>query len=476
MEDIVKLSIKELSGKLDKKELSSKEVVSAYFEVIDKKEKDVGAFLDIYKEESLKAAESFDSKNGKRKSVFDGVPVAIKDNMNITGKKTTCASKILENYTAPYNATVVEKLKNVGAIIVGKTNLDEFAMGSSCENSALKVTKNPRDLSTVPGGSSGGSAAVVAADMVPVSLGSDTGGSIRQPASFCGVVGFKPTYGRISRYGLVAFASSLDQIGPFGRTVEDAAYLYEIVSGRDSHDSTSADLDPDSVVSTLNDSIKGKTVGVIKELMGEGIDKDVQKELQDAIKVYEKLGANIKEVSLPSFKHALAAYYIIATAEASSNLARYDGVKYGFREKADELLDMYKETRDKGFGAEVKRRIILGTYVLSSGYYDAFYLKAQKVRNLIRQNYDEAFETCDVLLSVTSPTKAFKFGEKMADPLAMYLSDIATIPVNLGGNPAVSFPSKPIEKDLPVGIQLAGKLFDEKSILNFANVYERNLG
>ncbi|MFA4967949.1 MAG: Asp-tRNA(Asn)/Glu-tRNA(Gln) amidotransferase subunit GatA, partial [Candidatus Margulisiibacteriota bacterium] len=381
---------------------------------------------------------------------------------------------ILENYIAPYDATVVSKLKRAGAVIVGKTNMDEFAMGSSTENSAIHLTSNPWNLKAVPGGSSGGSAAAVAADEAILATGSDTGGSIRQPASFCGVVGLKPTYGRISRYGLVAFASSLDQIGPLAKDTTDAAILLGMMAGFDKKDSTSVDLPVPDYKKALVNNVKELRIGIIKELMGDGIAEDVKSALKKAIKKYEELGAKIEEVSLPSFEYAVSTYYLIAPAEASSNLARFDGVKFGHRSKnAPDLITMYMNTKQEGFGPEVKRRIMIGTYALSAGYYDAYYLKALKVRTLIKQDFEKAFEKCDVLVSPTSPTVAFNIGEKANDPLAMYLSDIATIPINLAGVPAISLPCG-MSNGLPIGMQLIGKIFDEETLLRTAYTYEQN--
>ena len=393
--------------------------------------------------------------------------------MCMTGVRTTCASKILENYLPPYTATVVEKLSEAGALFTGKLNLDEFAMGSSTENSAYQKTANPWNLKTVPGGSSGGSAAAVAADECILALGSDTGGSIRQPASFCGVVGLKPTYGRVSRYGLVAFASSLDQIGPLTKDVKDAALTLNVIAGVDHRDSTSARLSVPDYTAGLNGELGIKRVGVVKELLGKGMDPDVVKAIKDALKVFERLGAEIVEVSMPTSEFALATYYLVATAEASSNLERYDGVKYGHRStNSPDLLSMYYNTRAEGFGPEVKRRIMLGTYALSAGYYDAYYLKALKVRTLIRQDYEKAFSKCDLIVSPTSPTVAFEFGEKTADPLSMYLSDIATIPINLAGLPALSMPCG-FSNNLPIGLQLIANPFEEEKLLKAAYAYEQ---
>lgn len=462
----------ELHALLKTKEISSAQLTEAIFAQIEKTEPKIQAFITLTKEEALKQARATD-QNGIT-SPLSGIPIAVKDNMCTKGIRTTCASKILANYLPPYDATVVTKLREVGAVVVGKTNLDEFAMGSSTENSGLHPTHNPWDLKTAPGGSSGGSAAAVAAGECILATGSDTGGSIRQPAAFCGVVGMKPTYGRVSRYGLVAFASSLDQIGPLTKDVTDAALFMNVLAGYDPKDSTSVNQPVPDYQKSLTNNVRGLKLGYIKELFGGGINQDVKEAAQKALQKYEALGAKLIEVSMPSFEYAVATYYLIAPAEASSNLARYDGVKFGHRTKdAKDLLTMYYETRREGFGSEVKRRIMLGTYALSAGYYDAYYLKALKVRTLIKRDYEKAFETCDLLLSPTTPTSAFKMGEKTADPLAMYLSDIATIPVNLAGLPAISIPCG-FSNGLPVGLQITGKAFDEETILRAAFTYEQN--
>lgn len=466
-----KLAAHELADKLRSKEIGCVELINDIYGRIDAVEGKISAFNCLTKETALKKAKELDDKgfNGE----LSGVPIAVKDNICTDGIKTTCSSKILKDFIPPYNATVVELLQNEGMIPVGKTNLDEFAMGSSTENSAFKTTKNPWDIQRVPGGSSGGSAAAVAADEAPLALGSDTGGSIRQPASFCGVVGLKPTYGRVSRYGLIAFASSLDQIGPLTKDVTDAALLMNVIAKYDRRDSTSADVDAPDYKKSLIKDIKGLKIALPKELMGEGIEENTKKAILEALKVYEKMGATFKEVSLPSFKYALSTYYIIAPAEASSNLSRYDGVHYGHRsEKQNDLMDMYLNTRKEGFGPEVKRRIIIGTYALSSGYYDAYYLKAQKVRTLIKQDFDDTFKDFDVIMSPTTPSSAFKVGEKVSDPLSMYLSDIATIPINLAGIPAISIPCG-FDNDLPVGLQIMGKAFDEETLFRTAFSYEQ---
>lgn len=466
----------ELHELLMSKKVSSVKLVESVFEQIDRVEPKVQAYTTLTREEALIQAKAADEKikSGENITPLTGIPIAIKDNMCTKGMLTTCSSKMLENYIAPYDATVVVKLKKAGAIIVGKTNMDEFAMGSSTENSALHKTFNPWDLTRVPGGSSGGSAASVSADETILATGSDTGGSIRQPASFCGVVGLKPTYGRISRYGLIAFASSLDQIGPITKDVADSAILLNIMSGYDKKDSTSVDLPVPDAKKCLVNNIKNMRIGAIKELMGQGISSEVKDAIKAAIKKYEELGAIITEVSLPSFEYAISTYYLIAPAEASSNLARFDGVKFGHRAKGTkDITAMYYETRKEGFGAEVKRRIIIGTYALSAGYYDAYYLKALKVRTLIKCDFEKAFEACDVLISPTSPTVSFKVGEKANDPLSMYLSDMATIPVNLAGLPAISIPCGQ-SNGLPIGLQIIGKAFDEETLLRAAFMFEQN--
>ncbi len=466
----------ELHSLLINKKISSLELTEAVLAQIDKTENKIQAFVTINKEAAIKQAKAADEKIKKNENItpLTGIPIAIKDNMCTKGTLTTCSSKILANYIPPYDATIVSKLKQAGAIIIGKSNMDEFAMGSSTENSGMHLTHNPWDLKRVPGGSSGGSAAAVAAHECIVATGSDTGGSIRQPASFCGVVGFKPTYGRVSRYGLVAFASSLDQIGPLTKDVTDTAIMMNTIAGYDKKDSTSAEIPVPDYQKALVDNIKGLKIGYIKELMGKGIDKAVKKSIEAAMKKFEELGAKLVEVSLPSFEYAVATYYLIAPAEASSNLARYDGVKFGHRSKeTKDLLTMYYNTRREGFGSEAKRRIMIGTYALSAGYYDAYYLKALKVRTLIKQDFEKAFKKCDVLISPTCPTTAFKINEKTDDPLSMYLSDIATIPLNLAGLPGISIPCGLADK-LPIGLQIIGKAFDEETILKTAFCYEQN--
>lgn len=431
----------------------------------------INSFLSIEREHATARIEEV-SKQTSPKPLL-GTAIAIKDNICTKGMQTTCGSRILANYKAQYDATAVKRLNEAGAIVVGKTNMDEFAMGSSNESSAFGAVKNPWDLERVPGGSSGGSAAAVASGVVRVSLGSETGGSVRQPASLCGIFGLKPTYGRISRYGLVAFASSLDNIGIFGLTSLDAASVLKVIAGRDELDSTSADVPVPDYEATINDDIKGKVIGIPRELFGEGLDDEVRNAVEKSIDNFRSLGAEIVDVELPYAKFGIAVYYIIATAEASSNLARYDGVRYGFRaEGADALREMYMKTREEGFGAEVKRRIMLGTYVLSSGYYDAYYSKAQKVRALVKQDYAKAFAKCDAILTPTSPSTAFKIGEKSDDPLAMYLNDIYTVSANLAGAPAVSIPCGLSNDGMPIGTQLIGNFWSEGTLLNLSNVYE----
>ncbi len=474
--DLIELTICKALKLLEEKKISSVELVEETFKHIKRIDPKVKAFLYLDEEGAIKQAKKADELREKgNKSRLLGVPISIKDNMCIKGLPTTCASKILENFIAPYDATVIEKLRAEGAIFIGKTNLDEFAMGSSTENSAFFPTHNPWDLERVPGGSSGGSAAAVASRMGLGSLGSDTGGSIRQPACFCGVVGLKPTYGRVSRYGLVAFASSLDQIGPFATNVEDTALLLQIISGHDPKDSTSAPFDvPDYLQFIKKNENTSYKIGLPKEYFEGGIDKEMAKVIEDLIEKLKKKH-QIKEISLPHTEYAVATYYIIAPAEASSNLARYDGVKYGFRAEAKSLMEMYKKSRALGFGREVKRRIMLGTYALSAGYYDAFYLKASKVRTLITQDFLKAFEEVDLILTPVSPTPPFKIGEKIADPLQMYLSDIFTIPVNLAGVPGLSLPIGLTSNDLPVGLQIIGPHFKDELVLSLAYQIEKEV-
>jgi aspartyl-tRNA(Asn)/glutamyl-tRNA(Gln) amidotransferase subunit A len=476
MNELLKKTATEQSKALKNKEISAVELTQAAFDRINSLEEKIGAFNSLTQETALNTAKKVDEKiaKGEDLPLLAGIPLALKDNMNLVGSKTTASSKILANFVSPYNATVTEKLLNNLVPIVGKANLDEFAMGSSNENSAFNKVHNPWDLNKVPGGSSGGSAASVSACEATLALGSDTGGSIRLPASFCGIVGMKPTYGRVSRYGLIAFASSLDQIGPFARTVEDAANLLEVISGYDPKDSTSLNLPVEHYSQNLNGDIKGKKVGVIKELMDEGLAPEVQQALQNAIETYKKLGCEIVEISLKKLKYSIGIYYILATAECSSNLARFDGVKYGYRTKNPEnLLEMYTKTRAEGFGAEVKRRIMLGTYALSSGYYDAYYKKAQQMRALVTEEFNEAFKQVDVLISPTCPNTAFELGAKSSDPLAMYLTDIATISCNLAGLPGISVPAGFDNSGMPIGLQILAPQLQETRLLNFAYKFEQ---
>ena len=457
-------------------DLSVTEVIRSVFDEIERNDKNIHAFLTLCKDRALEDARRIDGRiaSGEQLEPLAGVPVAIKDNMALRDVPTTCGSKILDGYIPPYTATAVERLRGAGAIIVGKTNLDEFAMGSSTENSGFFVTRNPHNLDYVPGGSSGGSAAAVAGGMAVIALGSDTGGSIRTPASFCGVVGVKPTYGRVSRYGLVAYASSLDQIGPFANSVRDCAQVLSIICGFDPYDSTSADVPVEPFPRDIDQPLKDVRIGIPKEYFVPGLDPEVKQRFQESISLFEKLGCRIDEISLPHTEHAVATYYLIATAEASSNLARYDGVRYGIREGGESgLAEMYRKTRMKGFGKEVKRRILLGTYALSAGYYDAYYLKAQKVRTLILQDFQRAFEQVDLILTPTSPTVAFRIGEKTSDPLAMYLSDIFTITCNLAGLPGISIPAGKNTRSLPIGIQLLGNHFQEALMLQAAYNFEK---
>lgn len=476
MKELVGKSIRQLKTLLASKEVTAGEILDAHLKHTEKTEPSISAFLTLTPDLARKQAEDVDRlvAQGSPLPALAGIPIALKDNMCVAGYKTTCGSKILEPYVPPYNATVVKRLFDAGAMLIGKTNMDEFAMGSSTENSAYKLTKNPWDTRMVPGGSSGGSAAAVAAGDTVVALGSDTGGSIREPASFCGVVGMKPTYGMVSRFGLVAFASSLDQIGPFGRSVEDVAITLSALSGHDERDSTSFNQPQTDFSVSLKPEVPSLRVGVIKELIGEGIDPDVRDAILAAVETYKKLGAKVEEVSLPNIKHALPVYYLIATAEASANLARYDGVRYGIRDKqAQDVLSMYFNTRHEGFGAEVKRRIMLGTYALSTGYYDAYYKKAQQVRRLLKEDFDRAFENFDVLVSPTAPTVAFELGSKTDDPLQMYLSDIATIPANLAGLPGISLPCGLGKGNLPIGLQVLGPILSDATVLHAAYAFEQ---
>lgn len=452
--------------------MTIRETIEKTLDNAEKLNGELNSFLSIEREYALKRAEEVEK--GASENVLNGVAIAVKDNICTKDLQTTCGSRILHNYKAQYDATAVQKLTEAGAIIVGKTNMDEFAMGSSNESSAFGNVKNPWDLERVPGGSSGGSAVAVASGVVRASLGSETGGSVRQPASLCGIVGLKPTYGRISRFGLVAFASSLDQIGIFGQTCKDVADVLSVVAGRDRNDSTTANVAVPRYAETLENDIKGRKIGVPRALFGEGLDDEIRQAVENSIENYRSLGAEIVDVELPHAKYGIAVYYIIATAEASSNLARFDGVRYGFRaENIHELREMYRKTREEGFGAEVKRRIMLGTYVLSSGYYDAYYAKAQKVRALVKQDYEKAFAMCDAILTPTSPSVAFKIGEKSDDPLAMYLSDIYTVSANLAGIPGISVPCGLSSEGLPIGLQLVGNFWSEDVLLNLGNVYEK---
>ena len=474
--DITKLTVHELQEKIKNKELTSREIVEAYNKKIEEKEKDIQAFVTTLGEDALTKAEEIDNRraNGETLGEFAGIPIGIKDNMCTKGVKTTCSSKMLENFVSPYDATVMEKLNKENVINLGKLNMDEFAMGGSTEHSYFKTTKNPYNLNKVPGGSSGGSAAAVSAGMVPWALGSDTGGSIRQPASFCGVVGLKPTYGLVSRYGLVAFASSLDQIGPITKDVYDSALLLNIIAGHDKKDTTSVEKEKIDYTKCLKNDVKGLKIGVPKEFFAEGINKEVKEALEKAMEKYKQLGAIVEEISLDVAKYSLATYYIIACAEASSNLGRFDGIRYGHRAKeVSNLKELYKKSRSEGFGPEVKRRIILGTYVLSSGYYDAYYKKAQQVRTLVMNEFNKAFEKYDVILTPTSPTVAFDIGSKTSNPLEMYLSDICTVSVNIAGLPGISIPCGVDKEGMPIGMQLIGNKFAEETILNAAYTFEQ---
>ena len=474
--EITELTVHELIEKLKNKELTSTEITQSYIDRIKEKEPEVQAFVTTLEDEALKQAKEIDEKrkSGEIENNLAGIPIGIKDNMCTKGIKTTCSSHMLENFVSPYDATVVEKLKSENLIDLGKLNMDEFAMGGSTEYSYFHKTYNPWNLNKVPGGSSGGSAAAVAANMVPWALGSDTGGSIRQPSSFCGVVGLKPTYGLISRYGLVAFASSLDQIGPITKDVEDSAILLNLIAGHDEKDTTSADIAKKDYTKNLKNDIKGKKIGIPKEFFGEGINAEVKEKLQEAIETYKELGAEVEAFSLDIAKYSLATYYIIACAEASSNLGRFDGIRYGYRTpEFSNLKELYKKSRSEGFGPEVKRRIILGTYVLSSGYYDAYYKKAQQVRTLVMNEFQKAFEKYDVILTPTSPTVAFDIGSKSNNPLEMYLADICTVSVNIAGLPGISIPCGVDKEGMPVGMQLIGNKFEEEKLLNIAYVFEQ---
>ncbi|MGN1400292.1 MAG: Asp-tRNA(Asn)/Glu-tRNA(Gln) amidotransferase subunit GatA [Bacillus sp. (in: firmicutes)] len=469
-------SLKELQSLLHRKEISVSDLVDTSYTRIAKADPAVSAFLTLNEEAARKQAAMMDDRlaRGEAEGPLFGMPIGIKDNIITQGLRTTCASKILENFDPIYDATVMQKLKQAGTVTIGKLNMDEFAMGSSNENSAYQNVRNPWNLDHVPGGSSGGSAAAVAAGEVLFSLGSDTGGSIRQPASFCGVVGLKPTYGRVSRFGLVAFASSLDQIGPITHSVEDNAYLLEAISGIDPMDGTSANVEVPKFTEALTGDIKSLRIAVPKEYLGEGVAEEVRNSVLEALKVLESLGATWEEVSLPHSKYALATYYLLSSSEASANLARFDGVRYGYRsDNGDTLIDMYKNTRAEGFGTEVKRRIMLGTFALSSGYYDAYYKKAQQVRTLIKKDFEDVFENYDVIVGPTTPTPAFRIGEKTNDPLTMYVNDILTIPVNLAGVPGISVPCGLSKEGLPLGLQIIGKHFDESTVYRVAHAFEQ---
>ncbi len=473
MEEILQKNIREVRQLLKAKQVSAAELTRMYLQRIARHDGELSSYLRITEDVALKMAEDADRRIAEGSDgPLTGIPFGMKDILCTKGVETTCASQILRGFVPPYDATVIRKLNESGYVHLGRINMDEFAMGSSTENSSFQTTRNPWDLERIPGGSSGGSAAAVAAGLCAAALGTDTGGSIRQPASLCGVVGMKPTYGRVSRFGLVAFASSLDQIGPITRSVDDCAVVLNVISGHDTMDSTSIPQPvPDYTANLLKD-VAGLRIGVPKEYFVEGMEQDVKASVEEALKVFERLGCILVPISLPHTEYAVATYYIICTAEASSNLARYDGVKYGMRVDGKDIIDMYKKTRSEGFGKEVKRRIILGTYVLSSGYYDAYYRKAGQVRTLMRQDFDAAFRQCDVIVTPVSPTTAFKIGEKTADPLTMYLSDICTIPINLAGLPALSLPCGFDRLGLPIGLQIIGKPLDEALILQAASVFE----
>ena len=476
--NITELTVHELKDKLKSKELTISEINEAYVNRIIEKEPDVKAFITPLTDKALEQAKEIEEKvkSGEITSEYAGIPIGIKDNMCTKGVKTTCASKMLENFIAPYDATVIEKINSESMINLGKLNMDEFAMGSSTEHSAFKKTANPWNLNKVPGGSSGGSAAAVAAGMVPWALGSDTGGSIRQPASLCGVVGLKPTYGLVSRYGVVAYGSSLDQIGPITKDVEDCAMLLNIISGHDEKDTTSINMEKKDYTKALKNDVKGLRIGIPKEYYGEGINQEVKEALDKAIEEYRKMGAMVEECSVPIADYALPTYYIIADAEASSNLGRFDGIRYGYRTpNFENLKDIFVNSRTEGFGDEVKSRIILGTYVLSSGYYDAYYKKAQQVRTLVKNEFDKAFEKYDVLIIPTSPTVAFDIGSKSNNPLEMYLADICTVPVNVAGLPGISIPCGVDKSGMPIGMQIIGKQFSEETLLNTAYTYEQKV-
>lgn len=484
MKNILELTAHELREAYENKELTVQEVTKAYIDNIKEKDKDIKAYITLCEENAMKKAEEvqakFDDMNAGKISKDElsplaGIPIAIKDNICTLGIKTTCASKILGNFIPPYDATAVQKIIDQDAIILGKTNMDEFGMGSSTENSAMFVTKNPHNHNKVPGGSSGGSAAALAGNLATLALGSDTGGSVREPAAFCGVVGLKPTYGLVSRYGLIAYASSLEQIGPMSKDIKDNAILLNAIAGHDSMDSTSANKEKIDYTKALINDVKGIKIGIPKEFMGEGINEEIKETLLKVAEKYKQLGAEVSECSMPATKYALSAYYIIADAEASSNLGRFDGIRYGYRtEKYDSLKDIYRNSRSEGFGAEVKRRIILGNYVLSSGYYDAYYKKAQKVRTKIKQDFAKTFEEYDVILAPVAPTTAWDIGAKTENPLEMYLMDILTVPVNMAGVPAISIPCGKDKDGMPIGLQLIAKHFNEEMLYRVAYTYEQN--
>ena len=475
--ELYELTVHELRDKLAKKEITSEDITKSYIKRIEEKEPEVKAFVNTTTENAIEIAKEIDKKRaeGEKLSELAGIPIGIKDNICTKGVKTTCSSKMLESFVSPYDATVMEKVKAEDLIMLGKCNMDEFAMGASTEYSYFKKTSNPWNLNKVPGGSSGGSAAAVAAGMVPWALGSDTGGSVRQPSSFCGTVGLKPTYGLVSRYGLVAFASSLDQIGTITKDVEDNAMLLNVIAGHDAKDSTSVNVEKKDYTKALINDVKGLKIGIPKEYFGEGINPEVKEAVMNVAKKYEELGATVEECSISVTDYALATYYIIACAEASSNLGRFDGIRYGYRtENFSNLKDIYRNSRSEGFGSEVKRRIILGTYVLSSGYYDAYYKKAQKVRTIVKQAFKDLFKKYDVLLTPTAPTVAFDIGTRSNNPLEMYLADICTVSINIGGVPAMSVPCGLDREGMPIGFQLIGNHFDEETLYRAAYTYEQN--
>jgi aspartyl-tRNA(Asn)/glutamyl-tRNA(Gln) amidotransferase subunit A len=472
--DLTTLTASDIASRVQKGELKSEAVTRAYIDQAKRIDPEVRAFNEIFADAALEEARAVDARvsKGEKVGLLAGVPVAMKDNMLIKGRACTCSSKILQGFIGQYDSTVTRRLRDAGAVFVGRTNLDEFAMGSSTENSAFHTTKNPWDTQRIPGGSSGGSAAAVAARMAPVALGSDTGGSIRQPAALCGVLGMKPTYGAVSRFGLIAFASSLDQIGPFATTAEDTARVLQVISGHDAFDSTSVNRPADDYLAGLQKDVKGLRIGLPREYFISGMDPDIDKAVREAVKVLESFGATVEEISLPHTEYCLAVYYVLAPSEASSNLSRFDGVRYGFRAPGtNNLLELYENTRGQGFGPEVKRRIMIGAYALSAGYYEAYYGKAQKVRTLIKRDFDNAFRDVDVIATPTSPSAAFKAGDKAQDPLQMYLSDIFTISANLAGIPGLSLPCGFTSSRLPIGLQLMGKPFDESTLLALAHRY-----